>query len=464
LTCVTGLTCTGCDSDEGCGLAINAYLSLSDAANSAICVCSPNADDWYALAGSGCSRGLSASAQGVTGLSLVADATNGAPTIAWADPSFGILVEYWRLNGKRWMPDGPTSGINAQNVGSRANAPALATDPTGLRLAWLQADANGTTQVFWALFNSGTNVWDGEGSNGNGWQTNDGASGGGGLSQLSGSSSAIAPAAAALAGGLPVAVWYRDDNSAIEAQSPTGSGSRWVDVESLTSNNQAGIVSANVTNPGQRASVAMSPSMQNTPWVAFADLNNIAIHVRAPIGAAGHPAWRDVSPASSPSGGISPQVAVAGPDIVFAKPSGVTTPVVAFASQEANPGPWSLYVRTLVGNTWKDLQSGSGAVVHNATAPALAAADNGDVFLAFEDQNTSPVQIGIYQWSANSLAWTLVGSHGLVSSGLGPAGRPAVSVVAPAPDGSAATAAVCVAWLEQRAGEQMQVYVRCRDL
>ncbi len=100
-------------------------------------------------------------ADGMVGSSAIA-AGAGGQYLAWVDPRGGASEIYVaRLSGGVWTPVGASTGNGGISASIAAStAPALALDATGAPvIAWIEATADGRTQVNLARFDSASGQW-----------------------------------------------------------------------------------------------------------------------------------------------------------------------------------------------------------------------------------------------------------------------------------------------------------------
>ncbi len=205
---------------------------------------------------------------------------------------------------------------------------------------------------------------------------------------------------------------------------------------------------------GKSSMPSLAISNQGRPFLAWADLTqgNSEIYIRRWDGLL----WQEMSGQSASGGGISKNGGESTAPSVAAAPNGA----VYVAWQDTSSGNSDIYVRWWNGAAWNEVGGGSasgGGVSYNSTisrAPSIAVASTGVPYVAWSDQRAGVGEIFVKRWNGSYWEEVEPGSAGGggISNNEGESTDP---VLAAGDDGT-----IYVAWSDAVEGGDSEIYMR----
>ena len=265
---------------------------------------------------------------------------------------------------------------------------------------------NGTPYVAWQYWNLDEDQgyiyvrrW-----NGSSWEeVGAGSASGGGISHTDGAGSA---SAAVAPGGVPYVAWtdWRWDTVENEIFVRRWNGSSWEEVGAGSAGGSG--ISDNSGDSGA-PSLAIAPN--GTPYVAWSDSSggDAEIYVRRWNGSS----WEEVGTDSASGGGISDNSSGSGAPALAVAMDG--TPYVAW--NDDGDGDMEIYVRRWNWRTWEEVGVGSasgGGVSDTGGGsdyPALAAAPDGTLYVAWDESRFEGTDVYVRQWEGGGPTFSVSG-------------------------------------------------------
>jgi len=354
-----------------------------------------NGSSWEEV-GAGSASGGGISHTDGAGSASAAVAPGGVPYVAWTDWRWDtveneIFVRRW--NGSSWeeVGAGSASGGGISDNDGDSWESALAVAP------------NGTPYVAWSDLSGGDSEiyvlrW-----NGSSWEeVGAGSASGGGISNNSGGSSA--PALAVAPNGTPYVAWSDSSGGDSEIYVRRWNGSSWEEVGAGSAGGSG--ISDNSGDSGA-PSLAIAPN--GTPYVAWSDSSggDAEIYVRRWNGSS----WEEVGTDSASGGGISDNSSGSGAPALAVAMDG--TPYVAW--NDDGDGDMEIYVRRWNWRTWEEVGVGSasgGGVSDTGGGsdyPALAAAPDGTLYVAWDESRFEGTDVYVRQWEGGGPTFSVSG-------------------------------------------------------
>ncbi|MBK7217604.1 MAG: VWA domain-containing protein [Candidatus Promineofilum sp.] len=362
----------------------------------------------------------------------IAVGTGGAVYVAWSDTSGGDAEIYLRRwDGNAWGElGGSATGGGISNNGSDSQAPALAVGADGR--PWVAWHDGANREIYVRRWNGTT--WAEVGA---------GSATGGGISDTPRNSSWVDLRLAA--DGSAVAVWVEARPGNDEVYARRWDGADWV---ALGDSAAGGGIS---NTPGRSGRPALALDGAGRPWVAWAETHNNGqdIYLRRWDGAAWTPLGN-----SATGGGVSqtPGQSQLATLVIGAG----NTPLVTW--YDSTPGQREIYGATWNGSAWVAAGAGanSGGGISNTPGesqePSLTLGPSGTPYVVWQEGASAGE---IYGRQLSGGVWREIGagsaSGGGISNNAGHSTHPAIAA---APDGR-----LYVAWVDQSSGDT-EIYVK----
>ncbi len=328
---------------------------------------------WGELGGSATGGGISNNNTASQAPAL-AIGPDGQPWVAWHDGATNREIYVRRWNGATWQEVGAGSATGGGvSNSSRASS-------------WvdLRVDGDGRATVVWVeTRQNNTDVygrrWDGAA-----WAQLGNSASGGGISNTPKRSGR--PALALDSAGQPWVAWAEDHSGGQDIYLRRWDGAAWVPLgDSVT----GGGISQ---TPGQSQYATLVIGAGDTPLVAWYDSSLIQREIYGVTWNGS--AWVAAGAGSNSGGGISDTAGDSREPNLALGPSG--TPYVVWQESVDN---YEIYVRQLRGGVWAEVGAGSASAggISNTNGqsdyPVIAAAPDGRLFVAWEDESGGDAEI-----------------------------------------------------------------------